>query len=157
MPRNYPPLIERFWAKVLIGRSVDCWEWQASRFKNGYGQIRHSLDQYAHRTSWIIHNGPIPTGVFVLHTCDNPPCVNPAHLFLGSSKDNTDDMHRKGRARHARGESAGLAKLTNSSVRDIKRRLLRGESMLLLAKEFSVNQGTVWAIRVGKTWKHIQA
>jgi hypothetical protein len=104
-PRNRKyvirPLEERFWEKVAKGDG--CWLWTASLGSTGYGQIcvRDEKGQYrqtkAHRVSWILTNGPIPGGLQVLHKCDNPPCVNPDHLFLGTAIDNMRDMAAKGR------------------------------------------------------------
>lgn len=91
----------RFWTKVLPVES-GCWEWQAGRNEHGYGLFatRRSGRSRAHRVAYERFVGPIPEGLHVLHTCDNPPCVNPAHLFLGTVKDNSKDMMRKGRNRN---------------------------------------------------------
>jgi len=90
---------ERFWAKVQRGEG--CWLWLGGKHKFGYGTFRAGKAVIgAHRYSWQLHSGqPIPEGSFVLHSCDNPPCVNPAHLRLGSPKDNMQDMSTRGRAR----------------------------------------------------------
>lgn len=91
---------ERFWAKVEKG--PDCWEWKAFRNK-GYGKFTYNGRMYlAHRLSWILTNGPIPDGLGVLHSCDNPPCVNPDHLFLGTQLDNMRDASNKGRCANQR-------------------------------------------------------
>ena len=88
---------ERFLECVHVGSQKDCWEWKKPR-KNGYGRFRlMGRVEGAHRASWILHKGPIPPGIFVCHHCDNPPCVNPKHLFLGTSKDNVQDSLKKGR------------------------------------------------------------
>ena len=90
-------LTERFWSKVV---KIDdgCWLWTAALLLDGYGQIwLGQTMERAHRLSWIIHFGPIPEGLCVLHTCDNPPCVRPGHLFLGTQLDNVRDAIRKGR------------------------------------------------------------
>lgn len=101
------PLSERFWEKVDKDGPVpqhvlgQCWKWSAAVSIGGYGVIgRGRADEgmtYAHRVSWEIHNGPIPDGYYVLHHCDNPPCCNPAHLFLGTYGDNNRDARQKGR------------------------------------------------------------
>lgn len=100
------PSEDRFWAKV--DKSGDCWVWTASVFRErlGYGKFQTGSNRgesrvaYAHRVSWELHFGPIPNGLFVCHHCDNPPCVRPDHLFLGTAADNVRDMDRKGRDRH---------------------------------------------------------
>lgn len=97
--RTAERLGDRFWSKV--DRSGDCWTWTASRTRHGYGRIGlgHDRVETAHRVSWMLANGPIPEGVFVCHRCDNPPCVRPDHLFLGTALDNIRDMIAKGRGR----------------------------------------------------------
>jgi hypothetical protein len=95
------PIKDRFWPKVDRGGSDECWEWIGSRHPDGYGRIgaggKHGGTIYAHRASWEIHGNKIPNGLCVLHHCDNPPCVNPAHLFLGTQADNIKDKVAKGR------------------------------------------------------------
>lgn len=98
-PQYIPKDIARFWAKVKFRIMPDqCWEWAASKFKNDYGKFRHSgKTLYTHRVSWELTNGAIPDGLCVLHECDNPACVNPSHLFLGTQLDNIRDRHNKKR------------------------------------------------------------
>jgi len=93
---------DRFWSKVQ--KTENCWLWMGARTKLGYGQRggRKTGRRYTHRLSWEMRFGPIPEGLCVLHHCDNPPCVNPDHLFLGTKKDNTQDMIAKGRGRGPR-------------------------------------------------------
>lgn len=95
---RFMPVAERFWSHV--DKSGDCWVWTSSRNQHGYGQVHfQSRPRFAHRVSWILTNGEILNDLWVLHHCDNPPCVRPDHLFLGTPKDNSQDMVRKGRQR----------------------------------------------------------
>lgn len=112
-------MLAYFWRRV--DRSGECWIWTAGRNSHGYGRMhwRGRGDCYTHRLSWEIHNGPIPAGEWVLHTCDNPPCCNPAHLWLGSLADNHRDMVTK--SRHHHGERHANAKLTDAQVEAIRR------------------------------------
>jgi hypothetical protein len=111
--RKVIPAEERFWAFVPV-RGDGCWEWSGSVTEKGYGQFgdgRRPNNVRAHRFSWELANGPIPDGRIVLHSCDNPPCVNPAHLRLGSDAENTADMIAKGRAAWQKNPSPPRIKL----------------------------------------------
>lgn len=100
--RKYPPDEVRFWARVQ--KTESCWLWTGKpRNGDGYGQMRvNTRKEYPHRFSYMIHKGPIPKGMVLCHTCDNPACVNPEHLWVGTVADNVLDMHRKGRANNGR-------------------------------------------------------
>lgn len=142
---------ERFWA--FVKKSTGCWIWTGSKSKNGYGHflVKRRLEK-AHRVSWEIHNGPIPSGLWVLHKCDVKDCVNPSHLFIGNRLDNVRDMIKKGR--DARGERASTAKLTEEQVKEI---LSIGHSAPFThtGKQFGVTGCHIsWIVR-GKGWKHI--
>lgn len=152
------PLAERFWPKVRIAGQNECWEWLASRNWKGYGRIGYRAlacgYTAAHRAAWELTRGPIPEGAWVLHRCDNPPCCNPAHLFLGTGKDNSDDMFRKGRGRP--GRTGGAIKLSLDDVATIKAKtvgLSRTQRYGLigaLAREYRVSRHTVGAIASGR-------
>jgi len=102
--RGYASIGPRFWRRV--SKSDRCWTWTGCGTPKGYGVVGYLGRQaYAHRVSWIIHNGPIPSGMSVCHRCDNPPCVRPEHLFLGTALDNNRDSRDKGRHHYARRDS----------------------------------------------------
>lgn len=141
-----PPLVERFWARVI--KSEECWGW-SGRHDHGYGVLledgKGSKVLKAHRVSWEIHNGPIPIDLLVCHRCDNPPCTNPAHLFLGTNADNMADKAMKGRAVPKVG-TAGR-RLSDAQVIEIRQRYAAGTvSMRRLGLEYGIGQPTVWAI-----------
>lgn len=142
--------------KVSLDRDA-CWPWQA-RTRKGYGEFEvHPENKrlLAHRLAYVLHYGPIPEYLngertCVLHRCDNPPCCNPNHLFLGSNLDNIDDMIAKGRV--ARGAKSGRAKLTDAQISVIR---TADRSVGSLANEFGVSQGAVRAALDGITWAHL--
>lgn len=153
--RLTPMLVARFWQKVSIKGPRSCWEWQALK-RRGYGIASHSDGlSNAHRIAWFLVNGEIPPGHDICHRCDNPSCVNPAHLFAGTTKENIQDMERKGRARHPRGEQNGRARLNEEQVRQIKALMGSGMSMRSVARQFNANSGTIFGIWTGKIWKHV--
>jgi len=141
------PNIDRFWNKILIIPFHDCWEWLAGKDKNGYGKITfNAKETRAHRLSYEIHYGVIPNGFFVCHKCDNPSCVNPKHLFLGSPLDNMQDMILKGR-------KITSPKLSKTSVKEIRHKYAQGNiSQIKLAKEYGVSQQVISAIILYKIW-----
>ncbi|MDV4166197.1 HNH endonuclease [Rhizobium leguminosarum] len=144
---------ERFFR--FVGLRSGCWKWIGSTDPNGYGRMNVSGKPIlAHRISYTIHRGQIPKGMVVCHSCDNPNCVNPDHLFLGTQADNVTDMHNKGRAikRALSGENHGNAKLTEEAVKEIRN---SKESTSSLARKFGVSRAVVYAARERKTWTHI--
>jgi len=132
-----------------------CWLWTGAVNNAGYGKFQ--LDGRtlgAHKVAWQLANGPVPDGMLVCHRCDNPPCCNPAHLFLGTAADNTQDMHQKGRYPVRRGMAHHGAKLTDGQVADIRQRLAATSAPYsLLAAEFGVGKSTIWRIARRLNWK----
>lgn len=164
---NRVPVEVRFWAKVnrngpiVIPELGPCWVWTGATVRRGYGSIlgngatEQRERQQSHRFSWELHHGPIPGRLCVLHRCDNPPCVNPTHLFLGTRRDNTEDMMRKGRHVTARGEASGMARLTERDARAIIAARAAGEAAPAIARRFGVNRRTVYRIAGGQRWPHL--
>lgn len=150
---------EKFWAKITTPDDLsDCWEWTKSCTGNGYGRLGYEGKLIlAHRLAWILTFGPIPEGtgsneVCVLHKCDNPKGCNPNHLFLGTKKDNVDDMRSKGRDNYLTGEAHGSSKLTEVQIREI-RAIGYSESSRVLGLKFGVSKGCIKDIRRGRTHK----
>lgn len=147
---------------LIDPNSDECHEWSGNRYPNGYGFIRVSgRSVSAHRLAYEHFNGPIPAGMFVCHRCDNPPCCNPRHLFLGTPRDNALDMHRKGRARNGdRGKCTGskqhLAKLVEADIPEIRRLYASGVSQQKIADIYGVSQVAISYAVIRKTWKHVK-
>lgn len=162
--------VSRFWAHVDMSGGADaCWHWSGSISAAGYGVLMiHGKQLGAHRFSYSLAHGPIPNGLFVCHTCDNRVCVNPAHMFLGTSKDNMQDAARKGRTlsgdkhpshihpdRVLRGEDSHYAKLTSAQVLAIRKAYREGIYQRALAEQYGVDRTTIGAIVNYRNWKHI--
>jgi HNH endonuclease len=169
----------RFWSRVQ--KTPDCWLWQGPRNKANcgkeplsYGTIafRGNRTCRAHRAAWILTYGEIPAGMYVCHRCDNPQCVRPSHLFLGTPKDNAHDMKQKGRWYNNfannpyphRGEESGTHKLTNKDVLKIRKlRALRDDSrrgghvwtLQELADKFRVSKKLILLVTQNRIWQHI--
>ena len=148
------PVDEAFFSYVK--KTSSCWLWEGGIFsQTGYGAAHtHRKTVSAHRLSWELHNGTIPAGLFVCHSCDIKQCVNPSHLFLGTYRDNINDMVAKGRS--LLGERHPSSKLSNQSVVEI-RQLKQSTDITFreLAQRFIVNQGTIKRIVYKKAWRHI--
>lgn len=140
-------LRDRGWNVTEAG----CWEFRGyCAPPSGYGRVANGL---AHRIAYADANGPIPAGMFVCHSCDNPPCVNPAHLFLGTPAENIADAVSKGRM--ARGERSGSSRLTAENVIEIRARDAAGEMSRSIAASFDISHSTVSQILHRRSWKHI--
>ncbi len=143
----------RFWEKVTKGK---CWEWQGCLNNLGYGQAWNgSKVVLAHRLSYEMHRGPIPAGLCVCHSCDNPKCVNPAHLWTGTRSENMRDRLAKGRANIRRGEAHPDTKLTDAKVIELRNRYANGESPLVLAAESGTTGDGIRGMLAGRTWAHL--
>lgn len=150
----------RFMGKASPEPMSGCWLWTGAPVdrKSEYGRFAFAgTQERAHRVSWFMHHGPIPSGLHVLHRCDNPACVNPDHLFLGTNEDNVADRVAKGRSgwQARKGEAHPMRKLTEQQVRSIRRRCARGERGSDLAREYGLNRATVSEIVSRRKWRHV--
>jgi hypothetical protein len=148
----------RFFPQVI--KTETCWNWNGLKDRNGYGTfvktINGKKEQRAHRVSWIYHNGPIPEGKIVCHRCDNPSCVNPAHLFVGTWDDNMQDKTRKGRNNPPVGSRAGAAILTEAKVVELRNKHATGEfTQRALALEYGVGFKAINKIIHRQRWAHV--
>lgn len=144
--------IERFLSKIDRKGVNDCWEWKAGK-RGGYGRFRVGDHLYgATRLMWRLTYGTDPRGQLLLHTCDNPACCNPKHLFLGSDGANNRDKENKGRGKHPKGEDNGLAKLSEEDVMLIYQSI---EKSADLAAQYGVSDVCIHKIRSGETWTHV--
>lgn len=151
------PTARDFWSLVDRREQHACWAWLGDRSPDGYGKFRYK-SKYAltHRLAYEFTNGPIPQGMLICHKCDNPSCVNPNHLFVGTYQDNVDDMIAKGRQKKALGENAGRAKLTEVQVMEIRKRYAAGDATTVsLGVEYGVDASTIGSAVKRETWKHI--
>jgi hypothetical protein len=149
----------RFWAKVKRGGPDECWEWQGARRPFGYGRFGIAgKNVEAHRVSWQLANGPVRPGIKILHTCDNPSCVNPGHLFPGTQQDNIADMNAKGRARSGSGpdERAPNAVVTPQIVAEIRAAWGNRPTQAQLAERYGISQANVSQIVMRKTWTSVK-
>ena len=140
----------RFWGKVK--RGPGCWEWQACTSQAGYGNFGlNGQCKLSHRIMYEIGHGKIPAKMFVCHACDNPSCVRPSHLFLGTQKDNMMDASNKHRIAH--GERGGNATLKEDDVIQIRNSKDKGKEV---AKQYNISESTVSKIRLRRRWKHVK-
>lgn len=172
LPTLRPEDVIRFWSKVDKKSPDECWPWKGTGSSNGYGHFSYKHKPLAAtRVMWRLHHGQDPYPLFMCHHCDNPTCVNPSHLFLGTQKDNIADRDAKGRV--CRGENQFASKLTERTVFLIRSiygerrqpyaeqrdRLRKGAYAPItqkeLAKLFSIGRSTLMSVLNRKTWKHI--
>lgn len=142
------PFAERY----QIDERTQCWRWIGSVSTDGYGLWSAYGQKTAHRASYVMNRGQIPTGLHVLHKCDEPSCVNPSHLFLGTHQDNMADLRAKGRAYGARGELNSGAKISEAEAMQIIR---DARPATTIAVQYGITRETVDLIRNGRTWKHL--
>jgi hypothetical protein len=162
-----PPQI-RFWKKVKKSSPNKCWPFVGDKTHHGYGRFTEHprkakpghpkpTPTMAHRLAWEYTYGKIPDGLSVCHHCDNRPCCNPTHLFLGTQQDNNRDRHLKGRTVAVRGEMQGSSKLTEKQVREIRSQYQPFKvSLNSLAKKFAVSKRTILFIVQGRYWRHVR-
>lgn len=163
--RPIGPEAPRFWSKVDKDGPVPthrpelgpCWVWTRGTDRRGYGRFgrpgRDSGWVYAHRWSYAAAHGPIAAGLGVLHRCDNPPCVRPEHLFVGTDADNSADMVAKDRSN--RGERNGMAALTDAEVRIARELRAQGAAYAEIARQLGHPMQTVWRAASGRGWLHV--
>ena len=142
-------------SRCKVNEETGCWEWQKAKDRDGYGYCR------PHRKTWEIIHGIIPEGMCVCHTCDNPSCCNPEHLWIGTSKQNTTDRHSKGRTRgtFGKGDHHPRARLTETQVREIRSRvvIVNGGTgnCREVSEDFGIEMSAIWKIARRKRWKHV--
>lgn len=156
LSRAVPP--EDRISRYVTINDAGCWEWTLYRDRKGYGRastppgLIGCTEVLAHRVSWILHRGPIPNGMHVLHHCDNPPCCNPDHLYIGTNDENMRDRIARGRCSSLPGEANPKARLSEAQVLLIRE---DNRTHSAIAASFGVTQATVSCIKRGVTWRHL--
>lgn len=147
----------RIFKRVVQDAATGCWNYHGGRSSSGYGIVSVCNKSVgAHRLSFELANGPIPKGLWVLHRCDNPSCINPDHLFLGTAADNNADCKSKRRTACRIGEKNTRARLVEKTVMEIRRLANTGISQRKIARQFGISQQHVSAISRGRFWSHLQ-
>lgn len=152
--RPETPIRYRLLARIDFDTTPGCWEWSGAKVPQGYGLIKRKdgTQLRAHRVAYELANGPIPSGMFVCHRCDNPRCVRPGHLFLGSHDENMADMVAKDRSARLLGGSNGSAKLGKEAVVSIRASV---NSYSHIAHQFGVSPSAVGLIKRRERWSHL--
>lgn len=143
---------DKFWAKVGKLGAEDCWEWSGRLTALGYGNFQAGGFLFrAHRLAWMLTNGPIPADIHVCHSCDNPPCCNPAHLWLGTNAENFADRDRKERMPH--GTRCHTNKITPEQAKEI---ILSDEKDVVLAKRYGLHPTHIGRMKKRERWTHLE-
>jgi len=147
----------RFWKYIIKNDDINkCWKWTGSKIKSGYGNISvNDKIKLAHRVSYEMHNGAIPEGMFVCHSCDNPECCNPLHLWIGTNSDNVADKMKKGRLNPNDGMNNPRAILKDQDILEIRKLLLDGVKGAVIARQYGVGKTAICRIKLGKSWANI--
>ncbi len=145
---------DKFWKRVSVTNENECWPWNGKRTNQGYGMVGfEGKTQPAHRIAYIFYFGDFDRSLDILHKCDNPPCCNPNHLFLGTARDNIKDAIAKGRWKPFQREKHPRALLTENQVAEIRSRWKPGYgNAARLAREFKVTKSCVWGILTNRNW-----
>lgn len=151
--------LKAFLNQVIIRDDDECWQWQGSTNRGGYGVMSlKGIASLAHRVAWMIYKGElVQEGKYVCHHCDNPSCVNPRHLYLGDHEQNMKDAAVRGRLPNKAGEANGNSRLTGDQVLDIRRMRAAGVKRRIVAEKFGVSTVTVDRIALGEGWTHIRS
>ena len=155
-PKKIISLEDKFWGFVDKKGPDDCWEWNGNILSQGYGRMYHhsTNEPKAHRLSYMINVGEIPKGALIRHSCNNPKCVNPNHLSIGTNQDNSDDM--KNTNRSLTGEKHPQSKLTNKDIIEIRNMFFKSKCKITtLAYKYGVSDAAIHSIVTGNSWKHI--
>lgn len=159
LPRPVQPIEDRFWSRVNKGEPNECWEWTGPPNEDGYGIIFLSGARRrkvgAHRMSYQLHYGEVAPGLVVRHTCDNPPCVNPQHLLLGTDLDNRRDAVDRNRVCH--GSIHPKAKLTEADVVEIRRLRAAGMTYVAIGERYGISNVAAGRAAKGITWRRLEA
>lgn len=146
--------IKQYYEKYVV-KQDGCWTWKGTIEHTGYAKLSIRPPIKAHRASYIIHKGPIPKGLLVLHTCDVRDCTNPEHLWLGTHKQNTQDKIKKGRSNTAKGSSLKVSKINESQALEIKKMLQNGDNCAEIGRFYGVSRKIISRIKNDETWAHV--